>query len=390
MTLIFDTGSSWLWVPTTDCKDCHSKAQLYDQKQSSNYVNSGTRPQHIKYGAGSVWGYKSTDLLCLDSTNNQETCLNNFNFLAVFVASDLSGLQCDGIVGLSPSNQFSGSDLFIDKLYQNNIISKKMFSLSLGGTDEKSKVIFGGYDLRYAKDNQNITWNKLIDTNYWSVRLNKAKIGDYVFMLDTNRAIIDSGTSYILMPYNDFSEFKRVIDSINSKCGMDAQTNLYTCQCVTQVHSDFPNIEITLGENTYTIPSTSYMHRQNFKCYFRVLPQSYNQGIASFWILGDVFMINYYSIFDIDNQRVGLVGSVHVEIVSYWRDIVMVLSILMAFTGGVILLLSFVKDKYFSQQIKVPRTLEFELTQNPKNSYDPVKLDLDQNKKASINTYQNQ
>jgi hypothetical protein len=53
-----------------------------------------------------------------------------------------------------------------------------------------------------------MTWNPLIDINYWTVGLNSAKIGNYQFKLDTNKAIIDSGTSYILMSSDDFNEFK--------------------------------------------------------------------------------------------------------------------------------------------------------------------------------------
>jgi len=87
-----------------------------------------------------------------------------------------------------------------------------MFSFSFGGTDEESKIIIGGFDLIYAKDNKNITWNPLINTNYWSVKLNSVTIGNYSFSLDTNEAIIDSGTSYILMPRNDFNEFRKYVE----------------------------------------------------------------------------------------------------------------------------------------------------------------------------------
>lgn len=61
-----------------------------------------------------------------------------------------------------------------------------MFSFNLGGTDEESKVIFGGYDLaKYSKKKAPLAWIPLIDANYWTIRLGAAKLGSYTFDLDT-------------------------------------------------------------------------------------------------------------------------------------------------------------------------------------------------------------
>jgi hypothetical protein len=57
--VIFDTGSSNLWVPSGNCTDCglHHK---YEHDKSSTYVPNGTA-WDILYGSGPVSGFLSSD-----------------------------------------------------------------------------------------------------------------------------------------------------------------------------------------------------------------------------------------------------------------------------------------------------------------------------------------
>jgi Eukaryotic aspartyl protease len=63
--VIFDTGSSNLWVPQIGCTHCGNpyfgtKKSKYNHNISSSYLEDGTDFE-IMYGSGSVTGYFSTD-----------------------------------------------------------------------------------------------------------------------------------------------------------------------------------------------------------------------------------------------------------------------------------------------------------------------------------------
>lgn len=51
MTFIFDTGSSWTWVPNEDCPDDQCTKRHYEYSKSNMYRDSGKK-ETVKYGMG--------------------------------------------------------------------------------------------------------------------------------------------------------------------------------------------------------------------------------------------------------------------------------------------------------------------------------------------------
>lgn len=110
----------------------------------------------------------------------------------------------DGIVGLAPTSK--GSSI-VESLYNDGLIGSKIFSFRMAlWTDysEESMFTLGGYDPEYFAPNDTLTWNPLVNTDYWTVELTSVSCENTIIPLTTNKVIIDTGTSFIVMPPYEF------------------------------------------------------------------------------------------------------------------------------------------------------------------------------------------
>lgn len=96
--MIFDTGSSNLWVPSSTCTTLACKLHnQYDAQKSSTYKANGTTFD-LLYGSGEVAGYWS-----YDTVNFGGAQINNVQFGQATKEVGLSFIaaQFDGILGMA-------------------------------------------------------------------------------------------------------------------------------------------------------------------------------------------------------------------------------------------------------------------------------------------------
>lgn len=112
-------------------------------------------------------------------------------------------------------------------------------------------------------------------------------------------------------------------DGFGVKCskpeGSSELTTVYSCDCAD--YEQLPDIDIGLATDDrrekskwFSLPKESYMSRKDDgKCNKMLLTPSnekFGKGdSAAYWILGDIFLQNYYSIYDLPNSKVGLIES---------------------------------------------------------------------------------
>ncbi|XP_075947063.1 pepsin A-like [Anarhichas minor] len=294
-SVIFDTGSSNLWVPSVYCSSqaCNNHRK-FNPQQSSTF-QWGDQTLSIDYGTGSMTGYLAIDNVEVGGITVSKQVFGISKTEAPFMAY----MAADGILGLAFQSIASDSVVPVfDNMVNQGLVSQPLFSVYLSSNSEQgSEVVFGGIDSSHYTGQ--ITWVPLTSATYWQIQMDSVTInGEVVACSGGCQAIIDTGTSLIIGPTKD-------INNMNAWVG--ASTNQYgeaTVYC--QNIQSMPEVTFTLNGHAFTVPASAYVSQSNYGC-----STGFGQGGSEMlWILGDVFIREFYVIFDSQNQNIGLAKSV--------------------------------------------------------------------------------
>lgn len=94
--VIYDTGSDWVVVEGSQCRNC--QGNTYNPLSSSSSKNLGKGVSVRAYGSAVLYGTEYTDKVCV---NKFSGCVNNFEYF--LITTNQTGLAepFDGLVGLS-------------------------------------------------------------------------------------------------------------------------------------------------------------------------------------------------------------------------------------------------------------------------------------------------
>ncbi|KAL2253301.1 aspartic proteinase A1-like isoform X2 [Sesamum indicum] len=212
-TVIFDTGSSNLWVPSSKCYfslPCyvHSK---YKSSQSSTYKMNG-KSAAIQYGTGAISGFFSED-----NVNIGHLVVKYQEFIEATSEPGLTFLvaKFDGILGLGFQEISVGNATPVwYNMVKQGLVKEPVFSFWLNRNENEEKggeLVFGGVDPNHYKGQH--TYVPVTQKGYWQFEM-----GD--FLIDGKKtgycsgrcsAIADSGTSLIAGPTTVIAMINRAI-----------------------------------------------------------------------------------------------------------------------------------------------------------------------------------
>merc|ERR1719463_558045 len=162
------------------------------------------------------------------------------------------------------------------------LIDEPVFSFYLQKDPaQPGQLTFGGVD--HSKFDGEIQYVPLTDETYWKVAMEGMKYGNTDITSKVS-AIVDSGTSLIAGP-------KDKVDQIAKAAGATLVAGKeYTIDCA------------KIG----SLPADDYVLKVQGQCLFAFMGIELPPKLGEMWILGDVFMRKYYTVFDYGNKQVGM------------------------------------------------------------------------------------
>lgn len=224
-TVVFDTGSSNLWVPSSKCYfsiACylHSK---YKSSESSSYKKNG-KSADIHYGSGAIAGFFSQDNVKVGDLviKKQEFIEATKEPGLTFVAAKFDGILGLGFQEISVGNAVP---LWYNMVNQ-GLVPEPVFSFWLNRNtkgDEGGELVFGGVDSSHYKGEH--TYVPVTQKGYWQFDMGDVLIDGETtgFCGSGCSAIADSGTSLLAGPTTVITQINHAIGAsgvVSQECKM--------------------------------------------------------------------------------------------------------------------------------------------------------------------------
>eukprot|EP00440_Ansanella_granifera_P058485 gb/GFBE01063387.1/.p1 GENE.gb/GFBE01063387.1/~~gb/GFBE01063387.1/.p1 ORF type:complete len:386 (+),score=123.59 gb/GFBE01063387.1/:1-1158(+) len=293
--VIYDTGSSNLWVPSAKCTNCKKQGPKYDLTKSSTYKQNG-QPFSLAYGTGNCKGALSTDDVKMAGLTIKGA---SFGEVTEEAADVFGQAPFDGILGMGPPTAAVDKVptpmqmLLEQKLIEKNIFAyylasagKSGSTLTLGGTDDSMHA----EDFHYAP----VAWTAKV-LPYWLVKGSDIKVagassGACNPFLGC-QLVVDTGTSVIAAPGKAADGILAKIGKVNEDC-----SNVKDLPVVT---FSINGKDFDLGPDFYVLRQTGENGAEECAVGIQAI-----QGVP-LWILGDPFLRKYYTVWDGEQNRVG-------------------------------------------------------------------------------------
>merc|ERR1712024_173187 len=254
--VIFDTGSSNLWVPSQKCSifelACRTHNR-YDSSKSSTYKENGTEFE-IRYGSGSMSGFLSADTTCMAGV-----CVTDQTFAEATHEPGLSFIAArfDGILGMAfPKISVDGVPPVFNNMVDQGVVDAPVFSFWLNRNPNEELggvMVLGGSDPTLYEGE--MSYVNVDAADYWRITM------DGLALAEDNTigcnggcvGIVDTGSSLLVGPPAETDAINKAIGGTELIPGQGQ----YAVDCATV--DDLPTVTFTIGGKGFELTGRDYI-----------------------------------------------------------------------------------------------------------------------------------
>lgn len=305
LNVIFDTGSSDLWVPAKNCRGNANK-RFYDSSKSTTFKSDGA-PFKLNYVIGATRGEWSVDDLHLAGLHVKD---QRFGLATTVGRDDFA--RYDGVIGL---NFARNKTTPLMSLFEQGLIKEPLFSVYLNRDYESTdggEIMFGGIDKR--RFTGPMTFAPLTSATDWKFKIDSITVGMNGVDLPGDQqvasvckggcsAVLDTGSSFLIGPEDQIEELEEKL----GVAGLQDDSWTIVGKKLSQLH----DLIITIQGRRFVLKPEDYMiGTKKLKNKQTVYTNGFHTMPGKAWVLGDTFIGKYYSVFDHGNRRIGLAQKV--------------------------------------------------------------------------------
>lgn len=286
MYMLIDTGASTTWVMGSGCKSAACTTHnSFGSADSTTFKDTGTSFS-VGYGSGDVSG----DLI-EDSMKVAGLSVTYSFGLANETSSQFTQFPFDGILGLS----MGAEPNFLASLKKAKVVDSNIFAVSLSrssdGTNE-GEISFGAANP--SKYTGAISYTALSTKDSWAIPMGDVTVSGKSIGITSKPAYIDTGTTFAFGPPADVTALYKTIP--NSKSTDNGVTWTVPCDYTISIAFTFSGKSYALSAKDFLSP------RSDGTCTGNIYGM---EVVTGAWLLGDVFLKNVYTVFDLDQSRIG-------------------------------------------------------------------------------------
>ncbi|KAJ3600669.1 hypothetical protein NHX12_031647 [Muraenolepis orangiensis] len=302
-SVLFDTGSSNLWVPSIHCAFLDVACwfhRRYNSKKSSSYTQNGTKFS-IQYGRGSLSGFISEDTVHVAGLPIPR---QQFGEAVRQPGITFAVARFDGVLGMAyPRISVANVTPVFDTAMAAKLLPQNVFSFYISRDPSAAvggELMLGGNDPQYYSGE--IHYVNVTRKAYWQIKMDNVEVGSQLTLCQSGcQAIVDTGTSLMVGPAAEVRALHKAIGALPLIMG----EYIINCNKIPTL----PTISFNIGGKLFNLTGEDYILKESQMgvsiCLSGFMAMDIPPPTGPLWILGDVFIGKYYTVFDRDSDRVG-------------------------------------------------------------------------------------